>query len=92
MKTLVLFLALILPVMAQKKPIDDGTIYDQVRRVLANDPDVKGGTFDVDVQNGVVTVKGNVAFEKARVKVNKLCKKVKGVTEVNNQVKVDPAG
>jgi len=89
MKQFVLFLALILPVMAEKKPVDDGFIYDQVRRVLANDPDVKGGTLDVDVQNGVVTVKGTVTGEKARQKVNKLAKKVKGVKEVDNQVKVD---
>ncbi len=92
MKKLVLFLALLLPVMAQKKPVDDGLIYDQVRRVLANDPDVKGGTLDVDVQEGVVTVKGSVTAEKARQKINKLAKKVKGVKEVDNQVKVDPVG
>lgn len=90
MKKLVLFLALALPVLAQKKPIDDGTIYDQVRRILANDPDVKGGAFDVDVKDGLVTVKGKVPAEKSRQKVDKLCKKVKGVTGVDNQVKVDP--
>ncbi len=90
MKKLVLLLALMLPVLAEKKPVDDGTIYDQVRRNLANDPDVKGGAFDVDVKDGVVTVKGKVAAERGRNKVEKLCKKVKGVTGVVNQVKVDP--
>ena len=89
MKILLLFLALLLPAWAQKK-VDDNVLHDQVRRVLANDPDVKGGAFDVDVKDGVVTVKGKVDKEKSRQKVDKLCKKVKGVTGVVNQVTVEP--
>ncbi len=86
-------LALILSlgvVQAQKNAQSDDSIYDQVRRILANDPDVKGGAFDVEVKAGVVTVKGKVANERARLKVDKLCKKAKGVTEVKNLVKVEP--
>ena len=75
---------------AQKNAPTDDAIYDQVRRILANDPDVKGGAFDVEVKSGTVTVKGKVANEKARVKVDKLCRKAKGVTEVKNLVKVEP--
>lgn len=89
MRIFLLLLALLLPAWAQKK-VDDNVIYDQVRRVLANDPDVKGGAFDVDVQDGVVTVKGKVDKEKSRLKVERLCKKVKGVTGVVNQVRVEP--
>lgn len=89
MRILLLLLALLLPVWAQKK-IDDNFIHDQVRRVLANDPDVKGGAFDVDVKDGVVTVKGKVDKEKSRQKVDRLCKKVKGVTGVDNRVRVEP--
>ncbi len=74
---------------AQKKA-SDGTIYDMVRVRLANDADVKGGGLEVDVKDGVVTVKGRVATEKARTKIDKIVKKVKGVTEVVNQVKVEP--
>jgi osmotically-inducible protein OsmY len=69
-------LALILSlgvVQAQKNAHSDDSIYDQVRRILANDPDVKGGAFDVEVNAGVVTVKGKVANERARLKVDKLC-------------------
>jgi osmotically-inducible protein OsmY len=76
-------------VLGQKK-LDDGYIYDQVRMRLANDADVKGGTLDVDVKGGVVTVRGRVNTEKARAKVEKLVKKVKGVTQVVNEVKVEP--
>jgi osmotically-inducible protein OsmY len=73
-----------------QKAANDGAISDQVRVRLANDPDIKGGSLDVDVQAGVVTVKGRVATDKARLKVDKIVKKVKGVTQVVNQVKVEP--
>ena len=82
-------LALLIPASAQKKQ-DDATLYDMVKMRLANDPDIKGGNLDVDVKNGVVTVKGRVSKEQARAKVDKVAKKVKGVTSVVNQVKVEP--
>jgi len=88
MKTLVLCLALTLS--AAEKKVSDDAIYDQVRRVLANDSEVRGGAFDVEVKDGVVTVKGKVDRENVRKKVDKLVKKVKGVSEVNNQVRVSP--
>jgi osmotically-inducible protein OsmY len=90
MRILLFLLALWTPLAAQKKPVSDDAIYDQVRRILANDPDVKGGAFEVDVKQGVVTVKGKVSAEKSRQKVDKLVKKAKGVTEVKNQVVVAP--
>jgi hyperosmotically inducible periplasmic protein len=87
--TLATLLALLIPASAQKKQ-DDATLYDMVKMRLANDPDIKGGNLDVDVKNGVVTVKGRVSKEQARAKVDKVAKKVKGVTSVVNQVKVEP--
>jgi len=82
-----LIFALLAPLFAQGTPSDD-KIYDLVRQKLANDPDVKGGNFDVAVKNGVVTMKGTVQDEHAREKAEKIAKKVKGVTGVNNQLKV----
>ncbi len=81
--------ALMLPATAQKKKSDD-QIYDQVKMRLANDPDIKGGNLDVDVKSGVVTVKGRVDKERAHQKIERVAKKVKGVTSVVNQVKVEP--
>jgi osmotically-inducible protein OsmY len=81
------------PVYAGKDtPRTDDTIYDEVRRKLANDPDVQGAGFDVQVKNGVVTVKGVVEKEKFRAKAEKLVKKVKGVASVNNQIQIGPRG
>lgn len=81
--------ALMVPATAQKK-LSDEQIYDQVRMRLANDPDIKGGNLEVEVKAGVVTVKGRVDKERAHQKIEKVAKKVKGVSSVVNQVKVQP--
>jgi osmotically-inducible protein OsmY len=71
-----------------QKQVSDDEIYDNVRRRLANDPDVKGGTFDVKVEGGVVTIQGVVEKDKFRTKAEKLTKKVRGVKQVVNHVQV----
>jgi osmotically-inducible protein OsmY len=71
-----------------QKQVSDDLIYDQVRRKLANDPDVKGGTFDVKVESGVVTIRGVVEKEKGRAKAERLAKKVRGVRQVVNQIQI----
>ena len=75
---------------AQKATSSDDRISDQVRMRLATDPDVKGGALDVNVHNGVVTIKGRVDTDKSKSKATKLAKKVKGVKEVDNELIVGP--
>ncbi len=75
-----------LALLAQSR--EDDRIYDEVRRVLATDRDVRGAAFNVDVQGGVVTLNGRVRNEKAREKATRLTKKVKGVKEVKNLLKL----
>lgn len=69
---------------------NDDRISDQVRMRLATDPDVKGGALDVTVHDGVVVIRGRVDTEKGRNKATKLAKKVKGVKQVDNELKVGP--
>jgi osmotically-inducible protein OsmY len=69
---------------------DDG-ITDMVSRKLANDPDVKGGALQVTVKDGVVTLNGTVSQDKWRAKAEKLTRKVRGVKQVVNNLKVGPA-
>ena len=71
-----------------EKQVSDDLIYDQVRRKLANDPEVKGGTFDVKVENGVVTIRGVVEKEKYKGKAERLAKKVHGVRQVVTQIQI----
>ena len=70
---------------AQKTHTDD-QIYDLVRQRLANDPDVKGGALQVDVKDGVVTIRGEVEKDSQRRKAERIVHKVKGVKSVNNQL------
>jgi len=70
------------------KHSDDDRIYDEVRRKLANDLDVKGAGIDVAVKNGAVTLSGKVHTERGKEKAEKLTKKTKGVTSVVNSLVV----
>jgi hyperosmotically inducible protein len=77
------------PLLAQKKVSDD-MIVDQVRVRIADDAEVGGQRIDVDAHQGVVILKGKVRDEKQKSKAEKLAKKVKGVTSVNNQLVISP--
>lgn len=81
------FLMNSVPILAQNTRSDD-QIYDLVRQKLANDPDVKGGSLEVDVKDGVVTIRGVVEKEKQRQKAERLARKIKGVKSVNNELKI----
>ncbi|MEQ1883641.1 MAG: BON domain-containing protein [Bryobacteraceae bacterium] len=74
-------------VMAQGSA-DDDRIYDEVRRKLADDVDVKGGAIEVTVNKGAIVLKGRVRDNKAKEKAVRITKKVKGVTTVENQLKL----
>jgi hypothetical protein len=71
-----------------KSPVTDDSIRDQVMMRLAGDQEVKGGAIDVQVANGVVTLKGAVDSDKASKKAERLSKHVKGVKSVVNQLTV----
>ena len=86
--SLLLIFALLMPLLvAQGNPTDD-RIYDEVRRRLANDADVKGAALDVTVKTGAVTIQGRVHDQKAKEKAERIAKKVKGVVSVDNQLKI----
>lgn len=87
--SVLLIFVLIVPmlVLAQGTP-DDDRIYDAVRRKLADDAEVKGAGFEVVVKNGAVTLQGRVHDERAREKAARIAKKVKGVTSVDNKLKL----
>jgi len=68
----------------------DDRIVDQVRVRLAGDPDIRGGSLEVDSKDGVVVIKGRVDSEKDKAKATKVAKKVKGVKSVDNELSVGP--
>jgi osmotically-inducible protein OsmY len=87
---LLLLVTLAIPMLvAQPKPaLSDNGISDSVRQRLASDADVRGAALDVTVKDGVVTLQGRVHTEKGRKKATEICKKVKGVVNVDNQLKL----
>jgi osmotically-inducible protein OsmY len=86
--SLLLIVFLLVPLLvAQGSPADD-RIYDEVRRKLANDVDVRGAGFDVIVKAGAVTLRGRVRDDRAKEKAEKIVKKVKGVVSVKNELKL----
>jgi hyperosmotically inducible protein len=86
--SLLLLFALIVPTLVAQGKANDDRIYDDVRRRLADDPEVKGAAIEVTITNGAITLKGRVHDEKAREKATRIAKKVKGVTTVDNQLKL----
>ena len=83
-----MMLTLAAGVWAADKHVPDDQLYDIVRRKLANDQMVKGGALEVDVKDGVVTLKGKVELDKQKAKAEKLARKVAGVKQVNNELVV----
>jgi len=88
----ILSLALFGVALGADKLTSDDSIYDNVRRRLASDPIVKGGGLEVDVKQGVVTLRGTVEEQKQKDKATKLTKKVAGVKSVDNQLQVAQRG
>ncbi len=90
---LTILLALVLtPLFAEKDktPVSDDVIVDQVRVKIADDSEVGGQPIQVDAHNGVVVLTGKVTNDKLKSKVEKLAKKVKGVTGVDDKLVVSP--
>ena len=85
---LLVTLAMPMLVGQDKSVVSDDAISDNVRQRLASDADVRGAALDVTVKSGIVTIKGRVHTEKGRKKATELTKKVKGVVNVDNQLKL----
>ena len=78
--------------LAADKPASDDMIYDQVRIRLSGDPVAKGGSFNVDVKQGVVTLAGVAETDRQKDRAGKLAKKVNGVKQVINNITVAKGG
>ena len=88
----VLLLLVLTPLFADKAqaPVSDDTIVDQVRVRIAADSEVGSQPIQVDAHNGVVVLTGKVTSDKLKVKVEKITKKVKGVTGVDDKLVISP--
>ncbi len=70
--------------------IDDTTITTRVKTAMLNDPNVSGGTIDVDTYKGVVTLSGRVKSQGEHDQAMALARKADGVTEVKDALQIIP--
>jgi osmotically-inducible protein OsmY len=90
----ILFALILTPLFAQKDkdktPVSDDAIVDQVKVKIADDSEIGGQPIQVDAHNGVVVLTGKVTNDKFKSKAEKIAKKVKGVTAVDNKLVISP--
>ena len=70
------------------RELTDDEIYDEVRRRLTADREVKILNLDVQVDQGVVTIRGLVELERLRTRAERIVKRIKAVRSVNNELRV----
>ena len=75
--------------MPADKPVTDDYINDSVKQKLAADTVVKGGSLDVSVKDGVVTLSGKVSESRQKERAGSLAKRVHGVKSVVNNIKIE---
>ena len=64
----------------------------KVKARLATDSRVSALAIDVDTQNGIVTLKGNVDVEQAKSAAEEIARGTEGVSDVVNMITVGPGG
>jgi osmotically-inducible protein OsmY len=66
----------------------DDKIYDEIRELLTNNPDLDASEVELHVESGEVTLTGTIDSRDARWLAEDLVNSVTGVREVNNRLKV----
>jgi hypothetical protein len=73
-----------------KKPSDD-TLANDIKAKLFSDPDLRSTNINVAVQNGAVTLSGDVPNSNLELKAVKIANDTPGVSRVDDQIKL-PGG
>jgi len=87
--SLLFVLGLLFPALAPafpEKAVTDDKIHDEVIRRLAADRDVKGGGIEVQVVEGIVTLRGKLREAKQITRAERVARKVKGVKKIVNEL------
>jgi|GEM_PF-4428359 len=72
-------------------PGDDASIAATIKGKLAKSNSTKDASIDVDVKDGVVTLKGKVQHGYQKGTATRMAKTVAGVKSVNNLIEVESA-
>ena len=87
---IVLVICVLVAAAAEKQPVTDDVLHDRVMRKLANDPDLKTTTIEVEVKERVVRLRGLIDSEKLRQRAERVVHKVDGVKKVVNELRLRP--
>lgn len=68
----------------------DEWIWFKTRAALASTKDLRDATIAVDVENNIVTLRGNVAKTQQIVKALRVVNEIEGVKGVKNELKISP--
>jgi osmotically-inducible protein OsmY len=74
----------------EKPSASDAALAEKVKIALANDTGLRTLKLDVDANSGVVSLKGRVANDETKQRIQEVTQSVPGVTWVQNQVSVAP--
>jgi osmotically-inducible protein OsmY len=74
----------------EKISASDAALAEKVKIALANDTGLRTLKLDVDANSGVVSLKGRVANDETKQRIQEVTQSVPGVTWVQNQVSVAP--
>ena len=68
----------------------DGQIKSQLKKMLDNDPILRERDIDFEINNGVVTVKGDVRTADEKNKITELVRAAPGVKDMANALEIKP--
>jgi len=70
--------------------LEDAWIHAKIRSKLLAEGEFPGGSLNVDVNNGVVTLRGSVSTSADKAKAEQLAKATDGVKSVRNRLVIKP--
>ena len=69
---------------AEARPVDDATLTDRVQSVVFRDPSVPKGDLNVNVERGIVVLRGEIPDEEMRARIVSEVEAVEGVWSVRD--------
>ena len=70
--------------------VDDGWLWTKTRAELLAAGDVRSSTINVDVENGVITLRGTVANAEQKAKAMQVARSIDGQKGVRDELKINP--
>jgi osmotically-inducible protein OsmY len=70
---------------------NDAWIWTKTRTALATADNLEDGNISIDVENGVITLRGSVPDQNQKARAEQVARGIEGVTSVNNNLQVGAA-